>query len=275
MAAASGGFLVSALSSSYLTPTVQGSSSRSSRSSPEKAIHILVDGDQKDRLSRKTTVQEALAEADVRLGPKDELFPDPDQPIWDGMPIFVCRVRTRLVAGDEKLPYRTRYQLTTTRFRRLPIITQPGRPGLARKRYEVVYRDGQETERRLLATRVLRTPQDQVITAPPRYQLASRGYYGGRRVFRMVATAYDPGPGSCGASADGITAIGFRAGHGIAAVDPALIPMKARLYVEGYGRCVAADIGGAIKGNRIDLGFRSRAEALRYGRKEVIVYVLD
>jgi 3D (Asp-Asp-Asp) domain-containing protein len=239
-----------------------------------KLVHILVDGGQKDRVSRKSTVREALADADVKLGPEDEVFPDTDQPIWDGMPIFVCRVQTRVMARDEELPYQTRYQPTVTRFRRLPIISRPGRAGLVRKRYEVVYRDGQETERRLLAAVVVRPAQDQVITAPPRFQLASRGYYGGRRVFRMVATAYDPGPGSCPGSADGITAMGFRAGRGIAAVDPSLIPMKAHLFVEGYGHCVAADIGSAIKGNRIDLGFSSRAEALRYGRREVIVYVL-
>jgi 3D (Asp-Asp-Asp) domain-containing protein len=91
----------------------------------------------------------------------------------------------------------------------------------------------------------------------------------------MVATAYDPGPGSCGASADGITAIGMRAGKGVVAVDPRMIPMGARLHIEGYGYAVAGDIGGAIKGNRIDLGFHSRRQALQFGRRKVVVRVLD
>ena len=58
-------------------------------------------------------------------------------------------------------------------------------------------------------------------------------------------------------------------------VDPAVIPIRTRLYVEGYGYCVAGDIGSAIKGDRIDLGFHNRAAALRFGRRPVTVRVLD
>ncbi len=238
-------------------------------------VHFLMEGRQKDWISLKSTVQEALTEAGVALDPKDEVFPDLDQPLWDGMPIFVCRVSVKVMARDEPIPYGIAYQPAKSRWQRLPLLTRRGRPGLRRKRYEVVYRDGKETERNLLETTVLRPPVDETITAPHRYQLASRGYYAGRRVFRMVATAYDPGPRSCGPRASGKTAIGMHAGHGVVAVDPAMIPMKARLYVEGYGYAVAGDTGGAIKGNRIDLGFHSRAQALRYGRRPVTVRVLE
>lgn len=72
----------------------------------------------------------------------------------------------------------------------------------------------------------------------------------------------------------GITATGVRAHYGIAAVDPNVIPLGSKLYVEGYGYCLAADTGGAIKGNKIDLCFDSYGEAANYGRKNVTVYVL-
>jgi 3D (Asp-Asp-Asp) domain-containing protein len=91
----------------------------------------------------------------------------------------------------------------------------------------------------------------------------------------MIATAYDPGPLSCGPYADGRTAIGLRAGHGVVAVDPNVIPLRARLYIEGYGPAIAGDVGGAIKGNRIDLGYNSRRAALQFGRRPVTVWVLD
>jgi 3D (Asp-Asp-Asp) domain-containing protein len=91
----------------------------------------------------------------------------------------------------------------------------------------------------------------------------------------MEATAYDPGPISCGKYADGYTAIGMKAEKGVVAVDPRVIPMRTRLYVEGYGLAIAADTGGAIKGNRIDLCFPTYQEALRYGRRTVKVYLLD
>ena len=279
VAAASGGLLVSSLSSLSCALTVHDSPSHSLTVFPQiptyHTVHLLMRGRQKDWISSKTTVAGALAEAGVKLGPKDEVFPDLDQRLWDGIPIFVCRVRTTVVARDAKIAYGTTFEPAKRRLPRLPVIVRRGTPGLQRKRYVVVYRDGQATERNLIATLVRRLPVEQVIRAPRRYQLASRGYYGGRRVFRMVATAYDPGPGSCGPAACGRTAIGLRAGPGVVAVDPAMIPMKARLYVDGYGYAVAADVGGNIKGDRIDLGFHSRGQALRYGRRPVTVRVLE
>jgi 3D (Asp-Asp-Asp) domain-containing protein len=95
----------------------------------------------------------------------------------------------------------------------------------------------------------------------------------------MVATAYDPGPVSTGKSPGqrgyGITASGMRAGYGVVAVDPRVIPLGTRVYVPGYGAAVAGDTGSAIKGYRIDLGFATYGEAVNYGRRTVTVYVLD
>jgi 3D (Asp-Asp-Asp) domain-containing protein len=62
---------------------------------------------------------------------------------------------------------------------------------------------------------------------------------------------------------------------GIVAVDPNVIPLGTRLFIPGYGHAIADDIGGAIKGNKIDLAFDSHGEAMQFGRKKVIVYILD
>ncbi len=62
--------------------------------------------------------------------------------------------------------------------------------------------------------------------------------------------------------------------YGTCAVDRHLIPMGTVLYVEGYGYAVAADIGGAIRGKRIDLFFSSYDDACQWGRRSVKVYVL-
>jgi 3D (Asp-Asp-Asp) domain-containing protein len=58
------------------------------------------------------------------------------------------------------------------------------------------------------------------------------------------------------------------------AVDPRVIPMGTRLFIPGYGVAIAGDTGGAIRGNRIDLGFNSLSDALRFGRRAVTVYRL-
>jgi 3D (Asp-Asp-Asp) domain-containing protein len=99
-----------------------------------------------------------------------------------------------------------------------------------------------------------------------------------RRALTMVATAYDPGPLSTGKRPGdrgyGVTASGMRAGYGVVAVDPRVIPLGTRLYIPGYGYAIAGDTGSAIVGNRIDLGFATYAEAIRFGRQSVAVYVL-
>ncbi|MCX8053988.1 MAG: 3D domain-containing protein, partial [Armatimonadetes bacterium] len=102
----------------------------------------------------------------------------------------------------------------------------------------------------------------------------SRGEFRTRRVLTMHATAYDPGPRSCGRYATGRTACGLQAGYGVVAVDPRVIPLGTHLYIEGYGHAIAGDRGRAIKGNRIDLGFSTYKEAIRFGRKRVTVHVL-
>jgi len=62
---------------------------------------------------------------------------------------------------------------------------------------------------------------------------------------------------------------------GIVAVDPNVIPLGTRLFIPGYGYAIADDIGGSIKGNKIDLAFDNRSEALQFGRQRIAVYILD
>jgi 3D (Asp-Asp-Asp) domain-containing protein len=90
----------------------------------------------------------------------------------------------------------------------------------------------------------------------------------------MVATAYDPSPESNSVDWAGITCLGWRTRYGIAAVDPKVIALKSLVYVDGYGLAWAGDIGGDIKGNRIDLCYNTTKEALNWGRRKVRVYVL-
>ena len=94
--------------------------------------------------------------------------------------------------------------------------------------------------------------------------------HGGRVVF-VRATAYsafDPGNGSR-------TSTGQQLRRGIIAVDPNFIPLGTRVYIPGYGNAVAADIGHDIKGNRIDVAFDTREEALAFGQQDMELYILD
>jgi 3D (Asp-Asp-Asp) domain-containing protein len=66
----------------------------------------------------------------------------------------------------------------------------------------------------------------------------------------------------------------MHAGFGIIAVDPHIIPLGTKLMIPGYGRAIAGDTGGAIIGHRVDLGMNTLADAIRFGRRPMTVYVL-
>jgi 3D (Asp-Asp-Asp) domain-containing protein len=74
-----------------------------------------------------------------------------------------------------------------------------------------------------------------------------------------------------GYSLRGRTSSGLPVGHGIAAVDPNVIPLGTRMLVPGYGEAVAADTGGSVRGAVIDLWFPTVAAALRWGRQTVVI----
>ncbi|REJ09646.1 3D domain-containing protein [Halobacillus trueperi] len=92
--------------------------------------------------------------------------------------------------------------------------------------------------------------------------------------FTAEATAYTAYCTGC----SGVTATGIdlRANpdQKVIAVDPNVIPLGSKVYVEGYGTAIAGDTGGAINGNRIDIFMPSREDALDFGRQSVKVQVL-
>lgn len=95
----------------------------------------------------------------------------------------------------------------------------------------------------------------------------------------MEATAYTNGPESTGKAPGhplyGITATGLHTDIGAVAVDPAVIPLGSAVWVEGYGYAVAVDVGGAIRGMRIDVFMHDVGQALEFGRRQVKVRVFE
>ncbi len=94
------------------------------------------------------------------------------------------------------------------------------------------------------------------------------------------ATAYDLSAEENGGYA-GQSATGVPLDKGVIAVDPSVIPLGTRVYIEAidgswsYGYAVAADTGGAIKGKRVDLCHRTQYECIQFGRRPCRVYILN
>jgi 3D (Asp-Asp-Asp) domain-containing protein len=156
-----------------------------------------------------------------------------------------------------------------------------GRPGIVELHVLYAQRGGGTVHRSVVSKEVLRKAQPRIVVdgigRGPLALFASHGIMRMRSIaanaiatMQMIATGYTASCAGC----DGMTAIGRRAGHGIVAVDPHLIPLGTRLYIPGYGLAIAGDTGGDIVGHRIDLGFDSRREALLFGRRDITVYRL-
>jgi 3D (Asp-Asp-Asp) domain-containing protein len=150
---------------------------------------------------------------------------------------------------------------------------QTGKPGEIRKTYEVTRVKGKPVTKKLIK-------EERIEPIPTIFAMGKSGYPTSRSAFArgkvlvMEATAYDPSPATIGRGATGYTRMGLRATYGHVAVDPRVIKLGSLVFVEGYGFAIASDTGSAIKGNRIDLCYDSRATALAFGRKKVRVHVL-
>ena len=250
-------------------------------------VRVEVDGNEEVILTTHSTVKDLLDSMDVTLGQDDRVEPALMSLLKPDTRIKVSRV-TKIYKNDIlEIPPQRITRFTDTLEPGVSQVVQTGEPGIMMVRRAHLTVDGEPGGMQLLETRVL-LPAVDYVTEQGREKLvmtkdgALKRY---KEVYTMTATAYDAGFQSTGKHpghpAYGITRSGTRVRPGVVAVDPRVIPLGTTLYVESmdstacYGISYAEDTGGAIKGNRIDLYYESRADALRFGRRQVRVYVLE
>lgn len=112
-------------------------------------------------------------------------------------------------------------------------------------------------------------------TPPPPAEATEKPNTAEGKEISMTATAYTAYCEGCSGTTS--TGIDLRSNPNqkVIAVDPKVIPLGSRVWVEGYGEAIAGDVGGAIKGNIIDVFLQDKQEALNWGRKTVTVKILD
>lgn len=237
-------------------------------------VKIWSDGAEKQVTTVQLSVGAILKEAGIMVGPLDKVSPATSEQPREGMQIKVVRVSEEFEAVSKPIPFETVKKFTDSLRPGQVKVAKNGVNGEKLVRLKVRYENGKAVKRTPIDTDVVTKPVSKVVSIGSRGRYISRGEFRTRRVLQMSASAYDPGPRSCGPNATGRTGCGLRAGYGVVAVDPRVISLGSRLYIEGYGMAIAGDTGSAIKGNRIDLGFNTYAEAIRFGRKTVTVHIL-
>lgn len=235
-------------------------------------VHLVENGQVRPITTTANTVREMLQRERITLGPLDRCVPALDVPLRDAETITLTRVRVDTVSETTTVPFGVRHAYDADLRAGIKQIVKPGKSGTTTSIYRDTYKDGERVSRKILSRKSTPATTQVVRIGLRGMQLASRSAVPHRRIMNMVATGYGPQENGRWGNR---TATGTRVGYGTVAVDPRVIPLGTRLYIEGYGYAVARDTGRLIKGRRIDLGFGSSSEARKVGRRPVRVLILQ
>lgn len=240
-------------------------------------VRILVDGKITEAPVKNYTVYDVLKEQKIQVALQDIVSPSLNTLVTDGMMVKVQRVKEVNITVTEIIKHETLTIWDKFLNTSEAIDLQNGMDGFLEKEVKVMYHDNKEVWRKVYNISNQKKPTNKVVIQgisknKRMYMMPKRMTV--TKVYSLLATGYYPGPEDCGPYADGLTANGMKAGYGVCAVDPKVIPLGTKLYVENYGYCIAADTGGGIKGNKIDLCFDKYSESSVYNPKYIKAYVL-
>ncbi|NLM09943.1 MAG: DUF348 domain-containing protein [Clostridiaceae bacterium] len=251
-------------------------------------VTITIDGKTTEVKTYYDTVGETIKNNGIVLGPLDKVEGlNLDSPIQIGMDIKIVRVREELLTETEKIPYAIEEIPNETMNKGEKKVVQTGVEGTLEKYYKLTYEDGRIVSREFMNEEVITEPVIEIVEygIVPNFVTSRGDLVRYSKVLDMRATAYTASFEDTGKHPDhpefGICYTGMRAREGIIAVDPKVIPLYTRVYVEvlgdtpDYGFAIAGDIGSAIKGDLIDLYLDTTEAVKKWGVKKVRVYILN
>lgn len=242
----------------------------------EKGMTVRVKDGEKEYLRsvKSDRVDDILNELKITLGENDSVTPPLDGRIGKGEILRINRQVEETVVRQKPIDFETITRENPNLYKGESKVVQEGVKGVTEETRLVTKVNGEERGSIVIGSKILSESRSKIVevgTKKPENMIHGKKY---KKKIVMRGTAYDPSAGKW-------TASGTRARVGAVAVDPRVIPLGTKLYIESadgfptYGFAVAEDTGGAIKGNRIDVFYNSRSQALRFGRRNVVVYILE
>lgn len=237
-------------------------------------VHLTIDGKMQTQMTGAETVGVFLTTLGVKLGEQDVVEPSQNEAIVDNMNVIVKTREVKKVIEDRPMSYEKKVVETTDLAYGETKVSQEGKNGIKTVTLEREYLGGEIVNENVLDVVVKEQPVDEIVLKGVQNSVKDAftgDNYAYTQVYDMEATAYT-------ISDDGWynkTASGMTTFVGMVAVDPKVIPLGTKLYIEGYGIAIAGDTGGAIKGHIVDLFFNSESECRQFGRQYGLkVYVL-
>ncbi len=235
------------------------------------SVRLTADGKTRRIFTKAHTLREFLEEERIPLGPDDFTIPSLETRIDSKTAAKVTRVERRQVVEISTGTPIVRWQVRNRQNLRR-VLVQRGYAPVEKSQIEVIAYDGVEVKRAVVQTKKTRLPFYK-LTLLSRAGRPVREYDLLRsKVLHMRATGYYVGEKTVPSDT---TFLGHKLQRGLVAVDPKVIPLRTRLYVQGYGYSYASDTGSAIKGLRIDLAVKDKYEEARFNRHNVPVYILE
>lgn len=231
-------------------------------------VKVVADGVTHEILTPPISIHEAIALAGVQVGEMDIIKTIAVNKTVPNQTIEVIRVTNKEIQVETPIPYMTENAPDNTLEKGLTRTLRAGQNGVARDTVQITYNDGIEAKRKVINSETISQPINALV-AVGNITSISRGNLNIQfsKAMYVHTSAYT----FTGRN----TATGLKPAVGLVAVDPNVIPLGTHLYIEGYGYATAADTGGAIKGDRIDVFMEDRAQCLQWGRRTVKVYILN
>lgn len=178
----------------------------------------------------------------------------------------------KFATDSSKIKFETEYKEDPETEAGIENTLQEGEDGKKIVTTKITFYNGEEFDRDVVDTKIEK-PVNKIISKGTKIVWKTLNTPEGEirywKKMRVYATHYDSRCPGC----NDWTAIGMKAGKGVIAVDPSVIKMRSSVYIPGYGKAVAGDTGGAIKGNIIDLGFDD-ARTAGWTARYVDIYLL-
>ncbi len=246
-----------------------------------RSINLEYDGTYVVAAATTKRVADVLALAGIEVNPQDIVTPSLDSNIKAGDTIKIVRVTREESVTTQRIPFSEVKVEDNNLYVGETLVRQEGADGVKEVITATVYHDGEKVSENEVTEKVITPATDKIIAVGTKQRVNTHKGFSYKKKITVNATAYEPY--NCGGDGRGITASGIKAQFGVVAVDPRVIPLGTKLYIEStddgaswtYGYAIAADTGGAIKGNKIDLCYNTRGECIQFGRRSANVYVLN
>lgn len=252
------------------------------------SLSFIADGKTLQVKSAEDSIKNLLESEDMQgllktenisaLREMDKITPSLDEKLSENLKVEITRIDTKVETTVQPINFSEVTEKDNNKTLEYKAVTQKGEIGQKEVSTMISFENGKQVASKIVSEKILKNPITQILV------VGTKGIFSPSRGINvtyskhiaMQSTAYSKYENNMSSrTATGVNVKRDPSGYSTIAVDPRVIPLGTKLYINGYGYAIAADVGSAIKGNRIDVYFDSLQSCLSWGSRGVDVYIID